>query len=88
MRRTTPAVVTDEQLGAIFGADIACARAVLDHLGTDVQRAWSVDEIRAATGHRLVDVMVAVARLTTAGLIDHPSAGRYCSKVLPARLAG
>ena len=68
-----------EQLMAHFGDDIDCASAILAALNDDDQRHFGAKELVAATGYRLIEVLVTVARLTVGGLIEHPSAGRYQS---------
>jgi hypothetical protein len=73
---TRPTALTD-RLAALFGDDLDCPTAILAALETG-RRDFTPSELVEATDHRLVDVMVAVARLTADGLIAHPSIGKYC----------
>jgi hypothetical protein len=74
---TRPTKALRDQLGALFGTDIDCALAIMTALSEEDQREFGARDLVAATDYRLIDVLVAVARLTTAGLIAHPAAGRY-----------
>ena len=72
--------ISDDDLAAIFGSTINGPRAVLQALQLSPERAVRVDELVASTGLRMIDVVVAVARLTHAGFIEHPAAGTYQAK--------
>ena len=72
--------ISDDDLAAIFGSTINGPRAVLQALQLSLERAVRVDELVASTGLRMIDVVVAVARLTHAGFIEHPAAGIYQAK--------
>ena len=76
---TTPAKSLEDQLSALFGTDVDCAFAILTALSQEDQSDFGAKELVAATGYRLIEVLVTVARLTLGGLIEHPSAGRYQS---------
>jgi len=78
--------ITDDELTTLFGADIGCARAVLDDLERHSGSLRTPPQIQTATGYRLVDVMVVVSRLTYAGLIAHPAHGAYGNEPSTTRL--
>ena len=70
-----------EQLEQLFGTSAPLAAEVLDTIDSDRTRRWQPDDIVAATGASLVDVMMIVARLTTAELVEHDGLGSgYRSK--------
>ena len=68
---------SDAVLAELFGADLEVPRAVLEELDRAPDRLWHVEDIADSTGLSLVDVAVAVCRLTNAGLVGHPDAGTY-----------
>lgn len=73
---TKPSNALAKRLASLFGDDIACPTAILAVLASG-ERNFTPQELVEATDHRLIDVMVAVARLTAGGLIAHPSVGQY-----------
>jgi hypothetical protein len=77
-RSTTPPKSREEQLRAHFGDHIECSLAILDTLQSEDRREYRASELVEITGHRLIDVIVTLARLTVAGLIDRADVGRYC----------
>lgn len=77
MARTkgSPAGSRTERLVALFGDTAATARAVLDMMESEPAREWLADELIDATGFRSMEVMVVLARLTAAGMVDHHGMG-------------
>lgn len=76
MRRsllTTPE--RTEALESLFGASSEMAREVLDVIEAEPTRSWQPDEVVAATGVTVVDVMIVLARLTAGEMILHDGLG-------------
>lgn len=68
VRTTSVAVEADASVAEV-------ALSVIELLAQHPGEAWYLAELAAATGHRLVDVAMTVARLTVAGAISHDGIG-------------
>ena len=68
VRTTSAAVEADASVAEV-------AVAVTEVLAQRPGEVWYLADLAAATGHRLVDVAMTVARLTVAGAISHDGIG-------------
>jgi hypothetical protein len=69
-----------EQLDVLFGNGAVGAQQVLTCIDSAPGRDWNVDDLIDSTGLGVVEVMMIVARLTYAGLVDHTVGNGYGSK--------
>ncbi len=73
MTSTMPAVEATAPPTSIAEIDAAISAVI----ATDPCRTWRADTLIDATGIALVDVLVALARLTHAGRVERTGPGRY-----------
>jgi hypothetical protein len=68
-----------DHLDNLFGDSAADAQQVLTCIDSPPHCEWSVDQLIDSTGLGVVEIMMIVARLTYAGLVDHSVGGGYRS---------
>jgi len=86
-REPVPTTTTIEDL---FPRGQDAARAVLLVLERNPRRVWTAEQLIETTQLRPIEVLLIVARLTNAGILEHPALGayRYNSPAARADAAG